>query len=386
MPYRPLLVSASARTFASSLGVLAASAQPAWRGSAESASNPLRLRGGRESSKVEVTWRRLAAGGESCAAESAPIARSSHEVSLVGGSVLLFGGEHQARMPIDANLWALEQKTEGTWSWQQMAVSGEAPSPRIGHAQAAVDTRLYVMGGRQGITMDEAPLNDLFCFDTTTSAWERIEPAPGSALPPTPRSYHRMVYFPSIHIHIRTCKYETSHVCRHVFASPWLIRKFLSSIHALQVAVGPLLYVFGGCDVAGRAADLHCFDTRSHLWTNLPSADMAGRGGAGFVALDNGNLAVFTYTCTLDQKHIHASISREIDKKKHTPTPPTFLCCSYIADNNTHTHTHTHIYTHILTHTHTQIGGVVGGSIAEADVRDGGAKRAARSSAAAGTR
>jgi len=231
MPYRPPFVSTSARTLASSFGVLAATAQTAWRGSAESASNPLRLRGGGESSKVEVTqtqkqtqiqtqtqthtvtWRRLAADDESCTAESAPIARSSHEVSLVGGTVLLFGGEHQARMPIDANLWVLKQKTEGTWRWKRMEVCGEAPSPRIGHAQAAIDTRLYVMGGRQGITMDEAPLNDLFCFDTTTSAWQRVEPAPGSAPPPTPRSYHRMVYFPSTRIHIHTCKYQSLHVC-----------------------------------------------------------------------------------------------------------------------------------------------------------------------------
>ena len=64
-----------------------------------------------------------------------------------------------------------------------------------------------------------------------------------------------------------------------------------------QVAVGPVLYVFGGCDAAGRTADLHSFDTRTSCWSKLPSADIAGRGGAGFAALDGGDLAVVGGFC-----------------------------------------------------------------------------------------
>jgi hypothetical protein len=156
----------------------------------------MRMRGGAEevtqlrTTSFEATWRRLSAG----TLQDEPIARSSHEISLVGGSVLLFGGEHEARVPIDANLWAFQLKDGREWKWERLAARGEIPAPRIGHAQAAIDTRLYVMGGRQGIAMDEAPLDDLFCFDTMTSTWERIKPAPSSAPPPTPRSFHRMVF------------------------------------------------------------------------------------------------------------------------------------------------------------------------------------------------
>ena len=151
----------------------------------------MRLRGG-EGLRAEVTWRCLVPGAAESGG-SAPIARSSHELSLVGGKVLLFGGEHTARVPLDAHVWALEQTAGGKWAWEKLAAHGEAPTPRIGHAQAAMDTRLYVMGGRQGVTMDEAPLNDLFCLDTATSSWQSITPAPESAPPPSARSYHRMV-------------------------------------------------------------------------------------------------------------------------------------------------------------------------------------------------
>ena len=181
-------VAASATaTSATSRGTLA----PAWR--------CMRLRGGGGGGEAaptfaKVTWRRLVAA--SAAEGDAPVARSSHEVSLAGGKVLLFGGEHTPRVPIDAHVWALEQQAGGAWAWQKLVSHGEAPPPRIGHAQAAVGTRLYVMGGRQGEKMDETPLSDLFCFDTATSQWECVAPAPDSAPPPTPRSYHRMVSAP----------------------------------------------------------------------------------------------------------------------------------------------------------------------------------------------
>lgn len=151
------------------------------------------LRGGGENinAAVEVAWRRLSAG----TAEGDPIPRSSHEISLVGGKVLMFGGEHKARTPIDSELWALEQHVGGQCRWQRVEAQGEMPPARIGHAQAAIGERLYVMGGRQGVAMDEAPLDDLFCFDSTTNTWERIEPGATSDPAPTPRSFHRMVNF-----------------------------------------------------------------------------------------------------------------------------------------------------------------------------------------------
>ena len=162
----------------------------------------VQLRGGAvdvwNGSSVKAYWRQLSAG----TAGDEPIARSSHEISLAGGKVFLFGGEHKARVPIDANLWALEQQRDGPWKWQKMEARGEIPPPRIGHAQAAVGAQLYVMGGRQGISMGEALLDDLFCFDTTTSTWERIEPAPESAPAPSPRSFHRMVSAASVLLRI----------------------------------------------------------------------------------------------------------------------------------------------------------------------------------------
>jgi tRNA wybutosine-synthesizing protein 3 len=76
--------------------------------------------------------------------------------------------------------------------------------------------------------MGEGSTNDLYSFDTTTSAWSRVH---GKGTPPAPRSFHAMV------------------------------------------AVGTALYVFGGCGTSGRLSDLHRFDTKSGQWTQLPSSD-----------------------------------------------------------------------------------------------------------------
>ena len=166
--------------------------------------------------------------------------------------LLVFGGEHIARTPIDSALHALNLVTN---EWTALApAAGVAPPPRVAHAQAVVANEeegpsLYVFGGRQGIQMSEAPLNDLFRFVLSTKTWEKVEAQGGEV--PAPRSFHKMV------------------------------------------SVGATLYLFGGCGATGRLADLHSFDTATRTWTALPSASdaaapVAGRGGAGFVASADG--------------------------------------------------------------------------------------------------
>lgn len=198
---------------------------------------------------ITYSWERI------CTDSTPPQARSSHEISFVGGSCYLWGGEHVARTPIDSELYILDLSSDrnGGEGWKKVelaADSGPPPSPRIAHGQAVLGSRIFVFGGREGITMDERPLNDLHYFDCETKRWSGPVQCTGETIPAA-RSFHKMT------------------------------------------AANGILYVFGGCGVSGRLADLYSFDANSNTWTALPSCDrIAGRGGPGFDAVQDGNALI----------------------------------------------------------------------------------------------
>lgn len=175
---------------------------------------------------------------------------------MAGSKLVVMGGEVIPRTPIDSTVHMLDLAgTAGAkQEWQSFPPGGVSPTPRVAHAQDIVGDMLYIFGGRQGITMDEMPLNDLWRFDITKGAWDS-EVVTEEGLPPSPRSFHKMV------------------------------------------TVGTHLYIFGGCGVDGRLADLHRFDTTTAQWEALPappeSLGLVGRGGAGFCkSVDNRSLFV----------------------------------------------------------------------------------------------
>lgn len=191
-----------------------------------------------------------------------PLARSSHGLSIVNGGrrLVLYGGENIARTPFELlqALWVADLGDDGTWQWK-CGVSEDfypgltMPPPRVAHAQAAVDDRfVYVFGGRAGIEMDEAAMNDLWVLDTSNLTWSEVQVSKDGSAPPEKRSFHRMV------------------------------------------AVNRSLYVFGGCSAGhGRLADLHRFDIDTKKWHDLGSSSLLrGRGGANVLLLDNDALAV----------------------------------------------------------------------------------------------
>ena len=186
-------------------------------------------------------------GGAMCA-------RSSHSVSVVGDTMYCLGGELVARTPINSTLWA---RPLPSGEWAPVAAANDGPSARIAHAQAVVGgTHLYVFGGRASLTMEEAPLNDLWRFDLEARAWEQVH-AGGEASDalPCPRSFHK------------------------------------------AAAVGGDLFVFGGCGASGRLADVWRFSVSDSAWALVKDAAadgvMPGRGGAGFVpSLDGASLFV----------------------------------------------------------------------------------------------
>ncbi|GLC37373.1 hypothetical protein PLESTB_001594300 [Pleodorina starrii] len=204
-----------------------------------------------------MRWIRLPQNG------NVPVERSSHSITVIGDRLFLFGGEHDPRVPVGSDLF--EYSFESC-TWRVVDSKGEPPSPRVAHSAASVGNTLYVFGGRCGLEMGEGAMNDLYAFDVATSTWSRLE-AQGP-LPPK-RSYHTMT------------------------------------------AVGPKLYVFGGCGEQGRLNDAHEYDTSTNTWRQLaaPSAEaVPGRGGSCLVAGPDGRaLYVIAGFCgrELDDMHVY---------------------------------------------------------------------------------
>ena len=136
-------------------------------------------------------------------------------------------------------------KEEGEAEWRLVEAKGDIPSARFGHSMCAVGSSLFMFGGREGTAIDEKLLNDLYKFDCETSTWSLVT-CSGSV--PCPRSFQSMV-----------------------------------------ATTSGLLFVFGGCPATGRLADLHQLDTKTGLWSRLPSGEMEGRGGTPLALAQDGS-------------------------------------------------------------------------------------------------
>ena len=58
--------------------------------------------------------------------------RSSHGVSVIGDTLYMWGGEHEARTPVDTGMWALDLEEEegAAMAWRRLDTRGDPPSPR----------------------------------------------------------------------------------------------------------------------------------------------------------------------------------------------------------------------------------------------------------------
>lgn len=233
-------------------------------------------------------------------AQNSPCARSSHSISVIGSRVFLFGGEHIARTPIDSTMFSIDLPISDSSSpvWQSIDVAGDKPVERIAHAQAVIGNCIYVFGGRQGVTMEEKPLNDLWRFDTLSSTWSFVQPKDSSKVPDA-RSFHTMVSVDD-----------------------------------------RFLYVFAGCAAVGRLNDLHRFDTITNEWEQMPSSDaLAGRGGPCFVNGGNGSLYVVAGFAGRETNDMHRFdvASKQWIQLSDAGLRPRSVCahCSLAAGNST---------------------------------------------------
>ncbi|CAL5194739.1 unnamed protein product [Lathyrus oleraceus] len=121
-----------------------------------------------------ATWSTLKTYGK------APISRGGQSVSLVGNTLVIFGGQDAKRALLnDLHILDLE-----TMTWDEIDAVGVPPSPRSDHAAAVhVERYLLIFGGGSHATC----YNDLHVLDLQTMEWSR--PTQQGEIP-TPRAGH----------------------------------------------------------------------------------------------------------------------------------------------------------------------------------------------------
>ncbi|KAE8677779.1 Acyl-CoA-binding domain-containing protein 5 [Hibiscus syriacus] len=123
------------------------------------------------------TWSILKTNGK------APISRGGQSVTLVGTTLVIFGGQ-DANQTLLNDLYILDLET---MTWDEIDAAGVPPSPRSDHAVAVNAERyLFVFGGSSNATF----FNDLHVLDLQSMEWSK--PAQQGVLP-TPRAGHACV-------------------------------------------------------------------------------------------------------------------------------------------------------------------------------------------------
>lgn len=183
---------------------------------------------------------------------TAPGARSSHAITIVGQKAYAFGGELAPREPVDNKLYVFDLESH---SWSVAEVSGDVPPPRVGVTMASVGSTIYVFGGRD---KEHKELNEFYSFDTCTNKWTALSTGPAH------RSYHSTTA-------------DDSHV-----------------------------YVFGGCGVNGRLNDLWAYDVAAEKWIEYPNPGESckGRGGPG-LAVASGKIWVVYGFAGMETDDVH---------------------------------------------------------------------------------
>ncbi|XP_068658616.1 acyl-CoA-binding domain-containing protein 4-like [Aristolochia californica] len=120
------------------------------------------------------TWSNLKTYGE------APVSRGGQSITLVGTSLVMFGGQDAKRSLLnDLHILDLE-----TMTWDDIDAIGVPPSPRSDHAAAVhVERYLLIFGGGSHATC----FNDLHVLDLQSMEWTR--PALQGEIP-SPRAGH----------------------------------------------------------------------------------------------------------------------------------------------------------------------------------------------------
>ncbi|KNC85165.1 hypothetical protein SARC_02657 [Sphaeroforma arctica JP610] len=116
------------------------------------------------------TWRKLKCTG------TPPSERVSHQGVIDGEHLLIFGGSNVPFGHSNRNdFYICDLKR---LHWEQIASSGDIPSPRYGHSLVRRQNKLYLFGGTSGCIY----FNDLYEFDLERRHWTLLDSAAGGEL------------------------------------------------------------------------------------------------------------------------------------------------------------------------------------------------------------
>lgn len=102
------------------------------------------------------------------------IPRLKEEFLLTNSAFYLFGGLKEARLPCN-DLHALYMRG-GKLIWSQVMTTGIPPCPRFSHTAHAIQSNLYIFGGRNdALGYEQCNLAELFMFNVAAFKWERVE-------------------------------------------------------------------------------------------------------------------------------------------------------------------------------------------------------------------
>ncbi|KAK6501457.1 hypothetical protein TWF481_009295 [Arthrobotrys musiformis] len=181
---------------------------------------------------IKATWTKLL--------ESDRLQRSSQSLAAVDQQVYIYGGEVTARIPVDSALDVITLDGSSATSSTLPDIS-PSPIPRVGSTTTSLNNDLYLFSGRGGPSM--APIEEnggIWKYTPTSKSWQFILPKYPTTSFPLGRSYHAAT------------------------ASP----------------TEGVLYIHSGCPESGRLSDLWSYNPQENIWTKLPDAPGASRGGS----------------------------------------------------------------------------------------------------------
>ncbi|GFR50878.1 hypothetical protein Agub_g13167, partial [Astrephomene gubernaculifera] len=246
-----------------------------------------------------------------------PPARWAHAAAVVDGVLWVYGGVGNSVLD---DLCALDADT---LSWRVVSTHAarakDRPEKMLGHAAAAIGSKIWIFGGQQGRKF----LRTLYCFDTETCTWTRrdtdslpparaghamvtvhgsvvylfggqgkrlyndlykLDPATGtfaeveaSGKPPTPRRGHSMVWdgkdylvcFGGINASSTDAQLTVFSLSRGAWFTPQAFGPAPSARtqHTAQLLSPGVILIFGGCNSSGTFFnDTVLLDTRTFTW------------------------------------------------------------------------------------------------------------------------
>lgn len=149
---------------------------------------------------------------------TAPSPRTHHTLASIGDSVYIFSGGKTGAEPVqDRQVYSFDVTSS---CWQSLAITGDSPSPRLGHTLTSVSNKIYCFGGMAGAKF----YNDIHVLDLEKGSW--VTPKVKKRNLPEPRAAHA------------------------------------------AVSLGQYLYIFGGLTKEGMALDdLWKLNTTSMQWS-----------------------------------------------------------------------------------------------------------------------